>query len=171
MFRRMQKCLIFSLELSRNRTFCLQITFLGALGPQFPASSPPVPRTVPATVPRCDLRGNRRLRQYAKNTCFGTITPLMYAVLVFSQITAGNCAGNCAPFGKGVRFPIACAHPLEHMLRRGVALVGIHNAWAPNAWEVGVRGLKRCQCHCVIILIHWGIPKRRSFCFRNVEGS
>ena len=72
--------------------------------------------------------------------------------------TGGELAGNCAPFGKEARFSIACAHPLEHMLRRGVDLVGIHNAWAPNAWEVGVRGLKRCQCHCVIILIHWGIP-------------
>ena len=70
-------------------------------GAQFPASSPPVPRTVPATVPRCDLRGDLRLRQYAKNTCFGTITPLMYAVLVFSQITAGNCAGNCAGNWRG----------------------------------------------------------------------
>ena len=105
-------------------------------GAQFPASSPPVPRTVPATVPRCDLRGNRRLRQYAKNTCFGTITPLMYAVLVFSQITAGNCAGNCAGNWRGTGGELCPIRKRSTFLNCVRASLGTYaSPWCRFGWD------------------------------------
>ena len=86
---------------ARNLSFQSEGTFASfSNGAQFPASSLPVPCTVPCTVPCRDLRENNILSQNAKDTCFETITPLMYAVHRLLRNIAGNCAGNLQGTGR-----------------------------------------------------------------------